>query len=39
VQGLPKKTMSRSMPTRRFFLRGDKRVFKGTDAGSKGRIT
>jgi len=27
------------VPTRRLFLRGDKGVFKGTDAGLKGRIT
>jgi hypothetical protein len=31
--------MSRSVPTRRLFLRGDKGVFKGTDAGLKGRNT
>ena len=31
MQGMPRRTMSRSVPTRRLFLRGDKGVFKGTD--------
>jgi hypothetical protein len=30
---MPEKTMTRSVPTRRLFLRGDKGVSKGTDAG------